>query len=466
MAVIKAGPSPLEDLGRFLGPFASLVRRAESRETLERYTTGLLADLPRKTASEMGRALPGTNGQRLQEFLTRTAWDPGAMDHMRVQHMVAHASVGEGVQVLDDTGLPKKGTHSVGVARQYSGTLGRVDNCQVLVTTHYVDRVFDWPITARLYLPEGWALNPERRARAQVSQDICFWTKGQIALELVDRGLDAGVPTHAVVADAGYGDQPPLLDGLERRQLPYLVGVASSVRFRRVEEVDQDLGAAVSPPPYQGRGRPRRTQRLEERIPSHEAGELVEQLPEQSWQTIAWRTGTKGALVKQATRLRVYRVGYRGAPVASQGWLLGERPLPGHQGEAKYYFAWHLDALDVEGLLELAHCRWIVERFYQDAKGELGLDDYEGRRWHGFHRHVALVMLAHCYLALQRSYGEAVTKPPPIALEASAAPLPAPVRGFPPSKPRQHCRTPSTRPRPAVSPSHRCHPGVSYARTA
>lgn len=465
MAVMKAGPSPLEDLGRFLGPFASLVRRAESRETLERYTTGLLADLPRKTASEMGRALPGTNGQRLQEFLTRTAWDPDAMDRLRVEHMVAEASVGEGVQVLDDTGLPKKGTHSVGVARQYSGTLGRVDNCQVLVTTHYVDRVFDWPITARLYLPERWALDPERRARAQVPQDISFRTKGQIALELVDRGLDAGVSTRAVVADAGYGDQPPLLDGLEARSLPYLVGVASSVRFRRAEEVDQDPGAAAPPPPYQGRGRPRRAQRREERIPSHEAGELVEQAPEQSWQTIAWRTGTKGALVKQATRVRVYRVGRRGAPLATQGWLLGERPLPGHQGEAKYYFAWELDALDVEGLLELAHCRWIVERFYQDAKGELGLDDYEGRRWHGFHRHVALVMLAHCYLALQRSYGEAAIRPPPVAPKANADPSPALVRGFPPSRPDQYRRAPSSRDRAAVSPSHRCHPCVSYERS-
>jgi SRSO17 transposase len=193
---------------------------------------------------------------------------------------------------------------------------------------------------------------------------------------------------------------------------------------------------------------------------------LVEQLPEQSWQTIAWRTGTKGALVKQATRLRVYRVGYRGAPVASQGWLLGERPLPGHQGEAKYYFAWHLDDLDLEGLLELAHCRWIVERFYQDAKGELGLDDYEGRRWHGFHRHVALVMLAHSYLALQRSYGEAAIRPPPVAPKANAVPLPALVRGFPPSRQNQYRRAPSSRDRAVVSPGYRRHRGHPHERTA
>jgi len=125
--VIKAGLEPLADLAVFLKPFGSLVRRAQSRHALERYTTGLLADLGRKTASDLGRAVAGTNGQRLQEFLTRTVWDADAMDRLRVQQMVAQASVGLGVQIIDDTGFAKKGTHSVGVARQYSGTLGRVD---------------------------------------------------------------------------------------------------------------------------------------------------------------------------------------------------------------------------------------------------------------------------------------------------------------------------------------------------
>ena len=121
---------------------------------MERYTTGLLTDLRRKTASDIGRAVADTNSQRLQEFLTRTAWDSQEMDRLRIEHMVGHASVGEGVQIVDDTGIAKKGRHSVGVARQYSGTLGRVDNCQVLVTTHYVDRMHDWPLASRLYLPQ------------------------------------------------------------------------------------------------------------------------------------------------------------------------------------------------------------------------------------------------------------------------------------------------------------------------
>lgn len=463
MAIPKAGPGPLEDLQRFLKPFVGLVRRAASRESMERYTTGLLADMSRKTASDMGRALPGTSGQRLQEFLTRTPWDSRAMDRLRIQQMVSRASVGEGVVVIDDTGLPKKGRWSVGVARQYSGTLGRVDNCQVLVTSHYVDRVFDWPIAGRVYLPESWAHDQERRQRAQVPAEVPFRTKGEIALELIDVGLEAGVPIRAVVVDAGYGDQPPFLDGLETRKLPYLVGVAASVRFRRAEEVDQEPGTEA-PPPYQGRGRPRRAQRLEDRVPSRAAGDLVDGLPEDSWQTIAWRESAKGALVKRASRVRVYRVGCGGAHSPSQGWLVGERPLPGHQGDAKYYFAWSLDDLDLQGLMELAHCRWIVERFYQDAKGELGLDHYEGRLWPGFHRHVALVMLAHCYLGLRRSYGQEPMRGPPPRSHTSSSPVP--VRGFPPQGPRKHPRTSTDSAGGAVPPGHGGrHPSPAVDRT-
>jgi SRSO17 transposase len=156
MAVLKAGEDPLVDLAAFLAPFGTPVRRSESRHALERYVTGLVSDLPRKTASDLGRAVAGTNAQRLQELLTRTTWNAEAMDRLRIQHMLAQASVGDGVIVLDDTGLPKKGEHSVGVARQYSGTLGRTDNCQVLVTAHYVDAVFDCQRRRKTALSRFW----------------------------------------------------------------------------------------------------------------------------------------------------------------------------------------------------------------------------------------------------------------------------------------------------------------------
>jgi SRSO17 transposase len=334
MAVLKAGPQALPDLASFLRPFGALVVRAESRQSIEpaprplaeRYATGLLSDLKRKTASDIGRAIAGTGSQRLQELLTRTSWDPGEMDRLRIRHMLQYASVGQGVQILDDTGFAKKGAHSVRVARQpaqdvrpgYSGTLGRVDNCQVVVTSHYVDpgprvpedKVFDWPMTGELYVPEAWASDAARCEKAQIPQAVGFQTKGQIALDLIDHGRRAGVATQAVVADAGYGDQPALY-GLQKRGLPYVVGVISTLTFRRAEAVESDPGDDP-PPPYRGLGRPRKAPSLEKRIPAEQAARLLASLPPRAWKRVAWREGPRGSLVKEFARLRVYRTGQRG----------------------------------------------------------------------------------------------------------------------------------------------------------
>lgn len=406
MVVPKAGPEPMQDLARFLEPFGQLLVRSENRAAMERYATGLLSDVSRKTASEIGRSLPDTNGQRLQEFLTRTDWQFQQMDRLRIRHMREHASVGDGVLIIDDTGLPKKGRCSVGVARQYSGTLGRVDNCQVVVSAHYVDGVFDWPVNARVYLPREWTKSRQRCRKARVpDQEVTFRTKGQIALGLIDEALEAGVRPGTVISDSGYGDQPGFLDGLQQRQLPYLVGISVTSRFRLAEQVEADAGDAPAPP-YQGKGRPRKAPSLQDRIRPQEAGALIDALPEDAWVKVAWRQGSNGPMVKEAARVRVYRCGHRGKHVPSVGWLIGERPLPGRRGDRKLYFAWGLEQQELTELVGTAHLRWVIERFYQDAKGQLGLDDYEGRLWPGLHRHIALVMLAHCFLTLRQSYGE------------------------------------------------------------
>jgi len=421
MAIPKAGAEPLADLDTFLEPFSQLLRRAESKAALERYTTGLLADVGRKTASEIGRAVPNTSGQNLQEFLTRTAWNAAEMDRLRIGHMLERASAGAGVLVIDDTGFAKKGRHSVGVARQYSGTLGRVDNCQVLVTCHYVDAVFDWPVNARVYLPESWTEDAARCRKAKVPEEIAFATKGEIALALIDQARNAGIEPRAAVTDAGYGDQPPVLDGLEARELAYAAAVGCEIRFRLAAAVQADPGDPP-PPARRPKGRPRKKTGLEDRVAALPASAILAALPEGAWEDIAWRQGSKGALVKQFTRVRVHRAGKHGRHLHSCGWLIGERPRPGHSGDDKYYFAWGLDDLPLNKLVEMVHVRWVIERFYQDAKGELGLDDYEGRLWHGLHRHVALVMLAHCFLTLQQTYGPAILEPS----------HDAPARGFPP----------------------------------
>lgn len=433
MVVPKAGPRPLDDLETYLEPFAELVLRSESREAMERYATGLLSEVARKTASGIGRCLPNTNGQRLQEFLTRTSWEFRQMDRRRIGHMLEHASVGDGVLIVDDTGLPKKGRCSVGVARQYSGTLGRVDNCQVVVSAHYVDGVFDWPVNARVYLPEEWTEDRERCRKAHVPDRILFRTKGQIGLRLIGEALEAGLCPRAVVSDAGYGDQPSFLDGLEERQLPYLVGISTTASFRLAEQVEADPGDGP-PPPYQGRGRPRKAPTLEDRVPTEEAGAILDALPDDAWKKVAWREGSQGPLVKQAALVRVYRTGQRGKHLSTEGWLIGERPLPGRNGDEKFYFAWGLDDEDLIELIGMAHLRWVIERFYQDAKGELGLDDYEGRLWPGLHRHIALVMLAHCYLTLRQSYGDSdvLLRSPPAAGGEAVADADHSAAAFPP----------------------------------
>ena len=304
MAGLKAGAEPPAGPATFLQPFAGLVRRSESKHALERHTTGLLSDLSRKTAAGMGRALPGTNDQRLREFLSNTAWDAGEMDRLRIAHRVEHAVAGDGVLVVDDTGFAKQGSHSVGGARQYSGTLGRVDNCQVVVTTHYVDAMFDWPVMARLSLPEGWAKAPARRHKAQVPKEIAFPTKGQIALHLIDQAREAGLCPKAAVCDAGYGDQPAFLDGLETRGMAYGAAVGVAVRFRLAEQVRNDPGDPSSPA-YSGKGRPRKASTLAERIASLETKAILAALPPEAWSRTACREGSKGGLLKECARVQV-----------------------------------------------------------------------------------------------------------------------------------------------------------------
>lgn len=408
LAVPKASPDPLPELEMFLTPFAALFRRDPSRQSLERYITGLLTDLPRKNCDTMAAALAGTSTERLQHLLTDADWDPLGLDEQRVRWLVARSPAG-GALALDDTGLPKQGKRSVGVARQYSGTLGKVGNCQVIVTAEYVPDVTaagspsHWPVSGRLYLPQGWAEDAARRERAQVPPAVRFATKIELGLELIDRTRAWGVPFGWVTADAGYGSNPGFLDGLEERKLLYMVGVEKSFGVRLPDEVA--AVTAAGPPPYAGKGRPRKGRPA----PLHGAESVAAGLSADAWQAVAWRQGSKGTLRKQFAAVRVHRA--TGSPATtnperistgSAGWLLIERPLLGEDGDTKYYYSNAPADATRERLAQLAHARWASEPFYEDAKGECGLDDYQGRRWDGLHRHLALVMLAYSFLVLQR----------------------------------------------------------------
>src|SRR5256884_4205110 len=229
---IHASPASLPELDEFWTTLKVRFRRLEGEAALERCLTGLLTELPNKNCDTMAEAVPGTSEQRLQEFLTNMPWDEDDLNRQRVAKMIAEATVGQGVLIFDDTGFAKQGKASVGVARQYSGTLGKVGNCQVGVTCCYNDPQASWPVAVRLYLPETWTDAPERLQRARVPSDVTFQTKPQIALSLLDQARQWGVPHRCVVADADYGDNPHCLAGLEARHERDVVAVRSDLQVR------------------------------------------------------------------------------------------------------------------------------------------------------------------------------------------------------------------------------------------
>jgi SRSO17 transposase len=433
--VPKASPEALPELAAFLEPFAPLFRRHTSRDSMERYLTGLLTDLPHKTADTIAAAVAETSTERLQHLLTDAAWDAQALDEARVKRLLAIYPPTAGVLVFDDTGLPKKGTESVGVAAQYCGTLGKIGNCQVVVSAEYLaddpasSTPFHWPVSARLFVPESWVADDERRKRTHVPAELGEQTKPEIALGLLDQARQWGVPIQALVVDAGYGDNPHFLARLDERQVPYVCAVQSTFGVRLPEEVQ---AAAQQTPTYGGRGQPRKPRPA----PLYSVKELIEAQSASAWQTIGWREGTKGTMQAQVVAIRVHWA--TGSPRHStshsrvhtgpEGWLLAERPVPAppsqepstHESlpqddaakqeaagekageETKYWFSSLPPQTSLERLVTLAHARWVIEQFYEDAKQECGLDDFQGRRWDGLHRHLALVMLAYTFLALQR----------------------------------------------------------------
>ena len=410
----KASPMPLPELVAFLQPYLSLFHRAQSRQSLDRYVTGLLTDLARKNCEAIAAAVAGTSTERLRHLLTDADWQADALDERRVRRL-AVGSPRAGILVLDDTSLPKKGKRSVGVQPQYCGALGKIANCQVVVSAEYAadepasSTPLHWLVAGRLFLPERWADDPDRRDQARVPTDATFQTKPQLALMLVDRARTWGVPSRFVTADAGYGDNPKFLDGLEERQLLYVCRVERSFGVRLPDEVR--AAAAATPEEPRGEGRPK----LPRAAPLHTVEAVVATQPEEAWRTIAWREGTRGALREQFLAVRVHRatgnpaVGEHGRSArhgtmstGGEGWLLAERPVPGEDGERKYYYANLPDDTSLGRLVTIAHARWAIEQFYEDAKGECGLDDYQGRRWDGLHRHLALVMLTYSFLMARR----------------------------------------------------------------
>jgi SRSO17 transposase len=419
---VRVPPYPIPELAEFLRSYRKHFYRVESLQVLERYATGLLAEIGRrKSGAAVARAVAGLSRQALCRLMVETEWDEAAVNRHRIATMIARVVAGDGMLVIDDTGLPHKGKKAVGIAHQYCGELGKKANCQVVVTIHYVDPYYAWPVLGRLYLPESWCEDEKRRKAAEIPAEITFQTKPEIALDLIDQARAMGIPFSTVGADSGYGDNPNFLDGLDSRQIDHVVAVACDFGVRLLDEVAE---AAEHPLPAKKKdGRPRTHPHPEQVAPRHRADALIADQPDSAWRAITWRMGDEGPLSKQFIAIRARRS--HGDITGPEGWLIGERPLPGHDGEHKYYWSNMSASAPLARLAELAHRRPGVERGYQDGKGFTGLGDYPARLWHSFHRNLTIEMLALSWLVLQQSPPDKVeiVLEPPSAVETPGEPV-------------------------------------------
>jgi SRSO17 transposase len=360
------------------------------------------------------RIAPGEVGakhQSLHHFVAKAPWDEARLLAAMREYVLPKIENQAPIRawIVDDTGIPKKGKHSVGVARQYCGEIGKQDNCQVAVTLSVASDHASLPIALRLYLPEPWINDQERRIKAGIPESIAFWTKPQIALDQIGQAIADDVPKGIVLADAGYGNDTAFRSGLTELGLTYVVGVQGSTA---VWAPGTEPLLAKS---WSGVGRKPKLLRRDDTARPVKLSELARNLPAKAWKTVQWREGTKGALISRFAALRVrpsHRDYWRAEPWP-QEWLLIEWP-EGEKEPAKYWLSTMPATTKITTLVDTAKLRWRIERDFQDLKQEIGLDHYEGRGWRGFHHHAALSIAAYGFLVAERS------PIPPSALVRSA----------------------------------------------
>jgi SRSO17 transposase len=385
-----------EDLGRWLKPFLDRLGHKARRQMCPLYVSGLIGPGDRKSIAPMAERLALGEYDQLHHFIGAGVWDAAPVETELLVQADRLVGGSDAVLVIDDTAIPKKGTHSVGVAPQYASALGKTANCQTLVSLTLACGEVPVMLALRLFLPESWTSKRARLQRAGVPAEYrTARTKLEIALTEIDRVIAAGVRFGCVLADAGYGSSAPFRQGLSARQVAWAVGIP---RHLKVYPADVQMIWPVA-----RRGRPR--QRSVPDVPSMAA---EDRLANAKWQNISWRTGTKGKLKARfaAVRVRVadgppQRIrdkGHQHRP-GDEAWLIGEHRV---SGEKKYYLA-NLPAKT--GLLALAatiKARWVCEQAHQQLKEELGLDHFEGRSWQGLHRHALMTMIAYAFLQHRR----------------------------------------------------------------
>jgi len=371
------------------------------RRCAELYLRGLLLDGQRKSIEPMATRLqaidasPRDYEQTLQQFVNQSPWDDRPVRDRLTHRVLATVGVG-GWVIVDDTGFPKQGQHSVGVARQYTGTLGKVANCQVAVTLQYATEQEVFALDAALFLPPEWGNDPQRLAAASVPADIGHRPKWQLALSLLDRAKANGL-SGIVLADSAYGDAIEFRQRLAEQNWPYCLGISSTAT---VLAADYDLGKA---PPYRGRGpRPKRPAAIRSGLAAC-AVKAWAMARAKDFRRLTWRQGSKGKLASRfaAWRVRPASGLVAGKPPLPVCWLLVEWP----EGEAeptRYWFSNLPPEIGLRRLVQAAKARYWVEHSYKELKEELGLDHFEGRSWQGWQHHVTLVLLAYAFLVLRR----------------------------------------------------------------
>jgi SRSO17 transposase len=411
------------------------VGHADRREPLRAYLSGLLLPGERKSVEPMAAKLDPMHvqarHQSLHHFVAEAPWSETEVLRIARDYALSalerHAPVA--AWVVDDTGMPKKGSHSVGVSHQYCGVLGKSANCQVAVTVSLVNAVASVPGGFRLYLPKEWAEDKARSRTVGVPPEISFQTKGEIALAQVDALLADDLPRAPVVADAGYGASTAWREALVARGLSYAVGIFAETTVWRPGE--EPLG----PRPWKGRGRPPHLLRRTAKRRPVSAKQLADELPLRAWRTVRWREGTKGTMRSRFAAVRV-RVAHRDEARSQSRepeWLLIEKPQA-DRAPSQYWLSTVPEDVSLEELVRLAKIRWRIERDFQELKDELGLDHYEGRGWRGFHHHGVLCIAAYAFLAAERAR---LSPPAPLAfLRPARLPKDFRPRGSAPVAPR------------------------------
>jgi len=381
------------DFLRFCNRFANVFHRKEPRAQAIKYLRGLLSSAERKNSWQIAEVMGDSTPDASQRLLYKVDWSADAARDRLLEFTIEVFGEEDAIGVVDETGFIKRGQHSVGVKRQYSGTAGKIENCQIGTFLSYATTKGHVFLDRRLYLPEEWCNDPERRVQAKVPEDVVLQTKPEQAMAMLKYAWQAGVPMRWVAGDEVYGDSTKLRDLIAGSERLYVLAVqtATPVWTERPPVVE---------PESQKRGRPRTKVRLAEGAPAATTVQAVTaSWSERRWQRLTVAEGEKGLITYDWACQRIVEA--RDGLPGADGWLIARRSIS-KPTEIAYYLSNAPIDTPLLKLAQVASTRYTVEQCIEEAKGETGLDEYEVRYWHSWHRHITLSMMAHAWLASVR----------------------------------------------------------------